>query len=401
MKRNLTYITLTILILITITTIFGFSSNKINKNNDLEKIVISGIENFKPTKENNKDRYLLFYPSDKRTSQKFTIVKEVSTSGNIIKEYEIHDDEFRRMTLHQKPNELGNLYISLFGEAVIENWYYKYDLRERLFKKVSLDYFKFDVGVDHIKHYGKDVLFQNLVSHKTGDQNFDPNTGNFNMSISDYDTKKSFETEYGYAPNWTPLLQLNNRIIYSGSGQVNEEGIPENAFVGLINTENNEVEYTKFDNKSIEYYPVYSNSNYAYIIGDEGKLFVLDKEFKYKTYDVFKGLPKQDYYYINNGTLLLNEDTALHFLFDDEKGTSLGLLKFGDNPTFSLLDMDYIKPEMSYRILYQDIVNNEIFLIESNEESNGHLLILDNKNFNLKKKIPINQNHLLDFVIKL
>lgn len=396
MKKT-TLITLFTIAIITLISTFFFH----NSGSKLKKNVVEGIENFKPTANNNEERYLLFYPADSRTSQEVTIVREVTVTGEITKEYEVVDNDFRRMAIHQKPNNIGELYISLFGEPVIQNWYYTYNIKDRSFKKVNLDYFKFDVGVDHIKHYGQDVLFQNLVSHKTGDQNFNPETGNFNMSITNGTTEKSYETEPGYVPNGGPLLQFNNKIIYSGSGVVNEEGIADNAFVSIIDCETEQVKYMYFDKKSTEYYPIYTTDEHAYIIGNEGKLIVLDKDFNYKSFDVFKDLPSQFYYYIHNGTLLLNEDTALHILYNEENGSSMGLLKFDEVPTFTLLEKDYINNKMDYRILYQDMVKGEIYLIESDGKKRGNLLILDNHNFELKNKIPVEYHHLLDFVVKI
>ena len=85
--------------------------------------------------------------------------------------------------------------ISLFGEAVVEDWYYTYDLSKQKFQKVPLTYFQHNVGVNHIMHYGPDVLFNTIASHKTGDQDYNSQTGDFKMSISNYTEKNSYETE--------------------------------------------------------------------------------------------------------------------------------------------------------------------------------------------------------------
>ncbi|WP_243388306.1 hypothetical protein [Bacillus kexueae] len=375
--------------------------NVSNSTNNKDRIVVNGIENFNLTNSSSEDRYLLFYPADIRTSQEYTLVKEVSTEGKVLKEYEIRDATFRRMNVFQKPNEINKLYISFFGEAVIDNWYYTYDIIKHRFKKVDLSYFSHDVGVDHIWHFGTDVLFQTIVSHKTGDQNIN-DKGQFNMSISNQSTKISYETEYGYPPNWTPLLKLDKKIIYSGNGQVNDHGVPENAFIGIIDTDINSVEYINFNKQSNEFYPAYTTDRQAYIIGDNGKVYVLKKDLQYRTYEPFKDLPPQDYYYFidGGGTLLLNDHDALHFVYNEITGPTLGILSFKEEPTFSVLDKTYIKEDHLYRILYQDTTNGEIYIIESDYDGSGNLLAIDNKSFELIHTIPVEYNHLLDFVIK-
>lgn len=93
-------------------------------------IHVNGIENFLPDIEQESfGNYLLFYPSDWRTSQDFTLVKEVTTSGDVIKQYKIMDDEFRRMTPHQRPHLPNQLFISFFGDTLIDNFYFTYDIQ--------------------------------------------------------------------------------------------------------------------------------------------------------------------------------------------------------------------------------------------------------------------------------
>jgi hypothetical protein len=400
MKKILLLVITTIVVLVMIIFKYPFK----NVDGTSERIVINGIENFNPgaDRSGTNESFLLFYPADSRVSQGTTLVKEVTTAGVVMKEYEIKDDEFRRMEIHQKPSEINKLYISLFGEAVINNWYYTYDIDQQQFKKVDIDFFNYDVGVDHIKHYGPDVLFQTIVSHKTGDQNYDPETGLFNMSISNYSTEKSYETEYGYPPNWSPLLQLGDTVIYAGNGQVNDDGIAENAFVALINDQTGLVEYTNFDRQSTEFFPLYATDDHAYIIGNAGKIFVLDKNNNYSTYEPFKDLPPQEYYYNIDGfgTLLISDGVVLHYIYSENSGITLGLLSLNGEPTFIPLDKSYIDKENSYRLLYQDTKKEEIYLLESTSNNDGNLLVINNQSFDLVHKIPIEYEYLLDFVIK-
>ncbi|MEM1503411.1 hypothetical protein RG959_08300 [Domibacillus sp. 8LH] len=379
----------------------GVSVYLANKNDERkDRIVVNGMENLTFMNETSEDHYLLFYPSDSRTSQEYTLVKEVSQTGEVIKEYEIKDDSFRRMSTHQKPTDPNNLYISFFGEAVIENWYYTYDIQKRTFKKVDLSYFKYDTGVDHIMHYGPDVLLQNLVSHKTGDQNLNMETGAFQMSITNDTEKKSYETEYNLIPAWSPLLELGNKIVFAGSGEENDQGVDKGA-VGLIDRKTSKIDYIDFSPKSTQFYPVYGTQDHAYIIGNEGKMFVLNQDLTYKEYNIFKSLPAQDYYFLeSSGTLLVDKEKALHFVASEQDGPILGLLSFKGEPSFSPINKSYIRSDMSYRLLYQDTKQGEIYLIESDGEEKGNLLVIDNKTFDLVHKIPIEHDHLLDFVVK-
>ncbi|WP_172371942.1 hypothetical protein [Sporosarcina jiandibaonis] len=362
--------------------------------------VINGIESFTVEKVGTDDHYYLFYPSDHRVSQGFTLVKEVSNTGEVIKEFELKDDDFRRAAIHQKPNDTNRLFISLFGEAVVEDWYYTYDLNEQKFQKVPLNYFKHNVGVNHIMHYGPDVIFNTIASHKTGDQDYNSHTGDFKMSISNYTQKKSYETEWGHAPDWSPILQFNGNFIYAGSGQVNDAGIAENTFVAIADPDLESAKYINFDRKAVEFAPIFTTEENAYILADTGELFVMNKDLSYETYEPYKGLPKQDLYYSAGQFLMLNEELALQGIHANGK-TILGLLSLSEEPKFDILEKDYLNPTNSYKILYQDYNNKRIYIIEGDsDDKDGNLLVIDNTNFDLIHKIPIEYHYLLDMVIK-
>ena len=362
--------------------------------------VINGIENFTVETAGADDHYYLFYPADQRVSQGFTLVKVVSTTGEVIKEFEIKDEDFRRAAIHQKPNDPNRLFISLFGEAVVEDWYYTYDLSEQKFQKVPLTYFQHNVGVNHIMHYGPDVLFNTIASHKTGDQVYNNQTGEFKMSISNYTQKKSFETEWGYAPDWSPILQFNNNFIYAGSGQVNDDGIAENTFIAIADPTLETVKYMNFDRKAAEFAPIFTTNENAYILANTGELFVMNKDLSYETYEPYKDLPKQDLYYSAGQFLMVNDELALQGVQHNEK-IVLGLLTLSEEPQFNILEKDYLNPTNSYKILYQDHPNQRIYIIEGgSDDKDGNLLVIDNKNFDLIHKIPIEYHYLLDMIIK-
>lgn len=234
MKRKYTFLWMALLITGLIISAFSIFRNTEYEN----RTIINGIENFEPKPSKKRGNFLLFYPADPRVSQESTIVKEVTKKGEIVREYAIKDSDFGRMLIQQKPNDLNKLYISFFGDATIDNYFFTYDIAKRKFNKVNLEYFRYPVGVAHIQHYGEDTLFQTIVSHKTGDQNIDQKTKEFKMSISNYSIKKSIETEYGFVPKWTPLLGFNNKLFYGTSGEVKEKETMEYPGIGIIDLEN-------------------------------------------------------------------------------------------------------------------------------------------------------------------
>ncbi|MDX8365478.1 hypothetical protein [Cytobacillus sp. IB215665] len=398
-KRALffTIIVLTVMSLLLVILLSGTEKS----NTQTKRSVIHGIENFNPKSlKGDEKEYLLFYPRDSRNGQDNTIIKQVTENGKVVQEYEIVDESFRRMYMHQKPNNLNHLFISLFGEATIDNYYYTYDIYQQQFKKVDIPYFNYEVGVNHIKHYGEDVLFETLVSHLTGDQNYNAEINGFNVSISNYSRKKSFETEYGHAPKWSPLLKFQNKVIYGVAGQV-KQGVYENPGIGLIDLDEGIVDYEQFDGTANELYPIYSNKDHAYILGNNGKMFVYDKNFRYKVNEPFADIPPQDMYYIESeGSLLLNEKEALYSVYSEENGFTLGILTFDTDPTFKVLNKNYLNPKNNYEILYLDPIIGNIYLLEAGENEEN-VLIINDDNYEIENKIPIEYSHLLDFIVEL
>ncbi|WP_129690825.1 hypothetical protein [Gottfriedia acidiceleris] len=397
MKRKYTFLLMALLIAGIIISALSFFRNTKYQN----RTIINGIENFKPNNSDKKENFLLFYPADPRVSQESTIVKEVTKKGEIVREYAIKDSDFGRMLIHQKPNNLNKLFISFFGDASIDNYFFTYDMAKRKFDKVNLEYFKYPVGVDHIQHYGEDTLFQTIVSHKTGDQNIDQKTNDFNMSISNYSSEKSFETEYGYEPKWTPLLGFKNKIFYGTSGEVNEKETKVYPGIGIIDLENQLIHYESPESNDVDLFPVYSTKDHVYIVSDTGKLYAYINELKYEVSEPFKNLQKQDFYYYQEfRPLMIDEKTALYNLYSYEYGNTLGLLTFEPVPTFKPLKKSYVNNKNNYKFIYQDIENEEIYVLSNNEES-YKILILDNKTFDLKVEFPVEYGHLLDFIVRI
>ena len=365
------------------------------------EVKIEGIENF--SLDDSDADYVLLYPADWRVSQDFTLVKEVTKTGEVLHQYRIIDEDFRRASIHQKPNDSYTLYMSLFGEPVIQNWFYTYDLQTHRFKQIPLDYFQYETGVNHIMHYGEDVIFNTIASHKTGDQIFNPVTHDFKVSMSNFTTEVSYETEWGLEPSWTPIVQFNGHLIYAGAGKVNDAGYSVDTFVAFINEENESVESTNFDHKGVEFAPIFANEKHAFILGiHTGELIVLDRNFDDEVFTPYENVEKRELYYVHDAFLMIDYERALQVITEHDRTVDmLGILTLSDEPRFTPLEKEYIHPDRHYRILYQDLDKGVIFLIESEEgASDGHVLVIDNKEFDLIDRFPVEYSQLLDMVVK-
>ncbi|GIN73085.1 hypothetical protein J14TS2_35600 [Bacillus sp. J14TS2] len=371
-----------------------------NEHSGKKMITVKGIENFMSEAMGKSGHYLLFYPADQRVSQEMTLIKEVTKTGKDIQQYKIIDNDFRRMNIQQKPTDFNQLFISFYGEPVVDNFYYTYDIENKQFKKSNLDYFDYEVGVDHMQHFGDDVLFQTIVSHKTGEQNTNFDTGEFNISISNATTQESFETEYGHVPKWTPILSFAGKMIYGVSGRINAKDQYENSGIAIIDLTNETVEYESFATDSIDLAPIYASNEHAYIMGSNGNLYVYDKEFHYTSYSPFENLFKQAEYEVNEAEqLALDDKRILYCLPIDEEGDTLGILSLRKEPMFEPL-AEISQPGNTYRLLYQDKGNKEIYIIERNDKEEN-MIVLDRKNLHIKSKFPVENAHLLDFIIKI
>jgi len=387
-----------------------FITIKLLSRDQTDRLVVEGIESFSYDRTEGENRYLLFYPADWRVSQSFTLVREVTSDGEIVDEYEIHDEDFRRMSIHQKPTDMNTLYLSMYGEATIDNWFYTFDIEKGSFKKMPIHYFTHEAGVNHIKHYGKDVLFNTVVSHVTGDQDLDPLTGQFKMSFSNFTTEESFETDLGREPSSRPVLQFNGKLIYSGDGSTAEldEGYLDQRFVAFVDEETGVRKYTNFGfDPYVSFAPIYANQDYAYILAETGELIVLDGNFKEQIFRPFKEFASANNNYSfedRDNYLMIDEERALFIVYDFETDlNTFGILAFGEEPSFNLLEKDYINRSSYYRLLYQDPVQGIIYVLERNEgfpDEDGMLLIIDSDTFDLVDEVPVKYQYLLDMVIR-
>ncbi len=98
-----------------------------------------------------------------------------------------------------------------------------------------MSYFDYSVGISHIRHFGKNILFQTIVSHLTG-----------------------------------------------------------------------EFEYIDFGSISETYNTIYSSDEFAYILGYNGKMLVIDENKNHEVFNPFSELEKEiNYFYIQGSTLKL------------------------------------------------------------------------------------------------
>lgn len=405
--KNKPFLLLTLLIML-IAGVFVGTLKYISR--DKPKLpIMEGIESFS-YEGTEEDHFLLFYPADWRVSQNNSLIREVNSSGELIDEYEILDEDFRRMLIHQKPNDLNTLYISQFGEAVIDNYFYTFDIEEGRFKKQAITYFTYDTGVNHIMHYGKDIFFSTIVSHLTGDQDLNPETGEFKMSFSNFTREESFETEAGREASFRPILQFQGKIIYSGDGSSADldEGKVDQRFVAFVDELTGEQEYKNFGfDPYTSFAPLYAKEEFAYILASKGEVIVLDREFQAEIYEPFRDFEPEDknfYFEDPDNFLMLDEERALFVFYDYESDeNNLGLLSFREQVKFTPLDKPYINKLSYYRILYQDAAAGLIYLLERNNDfpdHDGKLLIIASEGFDLIHEVPVKYEHLLDMVIK-
>lgn len=402
-KKNI-YI---LLVFLFVSGVLGCSRDAVHKKKP-QTIEVEGIQNLKIPQTVTKGHYLLFYPRDLRFGQKKTLVQEIDLQGKKVIEYQVLDQDFRRVAFHQKPKEPNVLYGSLFGEASLNNFYYTFDLKQRKFKKINLTYFKYDVGIASISNYDSDVIFQTIVSHKTGDQNYDAGSGTFQVSISDATTQESFETEHGYVPNGggSSILNFQDRIVYGIAGRLGES-----FGVAFVDMKNQLVTYHKPKSSKGDISIQYANATHMFTVDQLGTCFVYDRNFKVSKHEPFKQIvnPNVQYFFAPEGKrLMLDENKALYQVvyYKENKDlsmmqyTKMGIFHFDEIPTFEIMEAEYIVPDYDYEFLYQDLESQEIY-IKKVSEKESFLLVLDAKSLKLKEEIPVDYGEKLDFVIKI
>jgi hypothetical protein len=380
----------------------------VNKNSGDKKEtskVLYGIESFNEIKKKHKDSYLVIYPKDSRYSQDITVVREISPQGKQIAKYDIVDNNFNRAIFFQKPNNKNLLYVSFFGEPVLDNFYYTYDIRNRKFAKVDIPYFNLDVGVNHIMHYGENVVFNTIASHITGDQRYDEEEESFITSISNYDKKYSIETEYNHVPTWSSLINIDNKIIFTVLSSKSYEEVK--SYVAIVDEEKSKISYMNFGNLNERMYTAYLSNKQTYIIGEFGNLYVLNEDLTYKSFRIFDNYTGSNFesyytYYDSDSSLMLDEKTAFHEIYNfDLKKYILGFIHLDkENPTFEPFEPNFLDSNSPHELLYCDEYNNRLYIHERTEKSeNGYIVVIDSKTFELIDKFPVKYDSFVDMVV--
>lgn len=377
----------------------NLSERQTESQNEVTVSKISKIENFKFPDGNGDDTYYVLYPADSRIEENKSLIKEIDESGKVLKEFLINDSDFRRINIFQKPTQPNILYGSLFGEPKIDDYFYTFDLEKKVFEKKKNEYFKYPVGIGSLNHYGSDILFQTLVSHKTGEQNYDEKTQSFSVSISNYDSKQSFETELGHVPSNGPLLLVNNKVMYGSLGYVDSDLKRHNGDLAIIDLDKQSVTYETFEKLQEGLFPIFSNKQSAYVLSESGTLYVTNGDGDYREFYPFKDIVNDVYYHPEAlDSLALDDNSLILSVLIDEQIT-LGHLQLEDDPSFTIIKNEDLIDSSNIKILYQDFVNRQIYMVlEKNEKS--FVLIIDSLNFKTISKIPIQDGYLVDFVVK-
>lgn len=370
----------------------------------LSLMALAGCSFFNSPKDISKEKvadielvnnhYYLFYPSDSRTTQNYTYVTELDNNGEIVQNYKITDDKLSRFQPFQNPLSPDVIYLKKFGEPTLEASFFEYELTSNRFTEKQFDYFNFDLGITNFFTYGENMILTTIVSHKTGEQNI-TDSGDFQVSISNVNTKETIELPYKSVPMTTVNLFYKNKAIYMTAGYLadEEKELFENKGIGIVNFSDSSIQFLnpeKGDNN--QYWSIYSDEDYFYVFGDSGTLYQFSEDFSFKKMNSLKKYKDIQLTDEVNPMYLSNHDMLYTFYNDDKP--IVGVLSLKDY-TFKEIDLGEID---DIDFLYQNKNKSEIYL-KSFKDEKGSLIVLDNKKFKIKKEIPIKYPLALDFVI--
>ena len=387
------------LILLSILIIVFYLIFSIKKDNKF--IEFNNIENFKPNNLIDKsiqDNYFLYYPSDMRVSQSFTLIKQIDNKGNLINSYKIFDDNnINRFNIHPKIEDKENLYLSFYPPN-LNNTFYKFDLSNNTFNKINLDYINSNVGVENIKHQGNDILFSTMSEYTKEEEKYNTENFSFKTSISNFTTKQFYDLPYGYTINLqSNLLNFNNNIVCSVIDENNKNAL------AFLNESGNFKIFTSPEIENEYLYLISCDNDTLYLITENNKFIKLKKDLKYKITEFNKNYPN----YLYDSSLLLDENNILVSLVNSDKKSSknnktiLGILTIKPTIQFTPINTFETSKGSIYKFQYMNKYNN-IFIIEDKQNDKGNVIILDyNNNFNIKNKIPILYPHLLDLIVEI
>lgn len=203
----------------------------------------------------------------------------------------------------------------------------------------------------------------------------------------------------------TPILQFENKLIYGTAATLGEDDEYEEHGIAIVDMEEDVVQYETFGTDRVGFALLFATNEHAYILGDNGYMYVFDQNFHYKIYEPFKHVFNQDYYHVIESEQLVLDENRILYSFRGTGGDeqyALGIIHLNEEPVFEIFNEAFANTESWYELLYQNVDENEIYVKEmSNTKKNNHVIILDSDSLEIKVKFPVDYNHLLDFVVKI
>lgn len=400
---NKKYLVLAVISLILLISISAWSYNKVisdgskesmDKGPKLKKTSISSL-NF----NNDKGKITLIYPSQDTETFSTEIVK-IDHKGTIVQKQEINDPDFSSITLSQKPNQPKFLYAFQNGD-VYSNHFYSFNLKTKKFIKKEISYFKHDVMLDSVSHYGDDIWFRTATSYKTGTQNFVKNKG-FSKSFSNFDSKEKFETPPGFEPVNSPLISLKNNIVYVNVGSDAEDY--EKSGMVFLNKSTGKIKVFRKKEEPYAYATLYGEDDKAFFASTDGWMISINEKGE-KIEKPFSIL-NNAYYDLSEPMRMINKKNGLQVLTypsenEDEADRQI-LVKWSFNRDFNVQKLKplFWKDDRWYKYLYFNPSNKKSYFVEFNPKKadKGKLIIADSK-LNVLRSIPVDAPVGLDFVV--
>lgn len=352
---------------------------------------------------NNRNGITLLYPHQvggNESESPTTYVVQVNRSGKVVNTKKIVDPDFSGITLAQKPNTPSKLYASNYGGAY-PDFFYMFDLKKKRFVKKEISYFKHDVMLESISHYGSQTWFQTLTSFKTGTQKPSKGKG-FSRTFSNFDTQKNYETPGRFEPVSAPILSLKNHIVYASAGSDDKE-YEKSAMVFLNKTTGK----TKVYRKKVEpyaYTTLYGKEKDAYFASTDGWMIRINEDGK-MVEKHFSSLEDTNYS-STEPMRMINSTQGVQVVVksahEGETADRHVLVKWSFNKNFGMkqLKPDFWKDDKWYKYLYFNPLTKKSYFVEFDpEHSDKGKLIITSSNFKVIHSIPVEAPIGLDFAI--
>lgn len=354
---------------------------------------------------NTKNDITLLYPNQAtggvdEDEPSTTYVVKVNQKGKVINEKKINDPEFSGITLAQKPNMPNLLYASKYG-GTYPDFFYTFDLKKKRFIKKKVSYFKHDVMLESISHYGTQTWFQTLTSYKTGTQKPSKGTG-FSRTFSNYNTKKSYETPGRFEPVNAPILSLKKYIVYASAGSDDEEY--EKSAMVFLNKSTGEAKVYRKKVEPYAYATLYGNETEAYFASTDGWMIRINEDGN-KVEKHFSVL-NDAHYSATEPMRMINKTQGVQVITkpsrDGETADRHVLVKWSFDKKFGMkkLKPDFWKDDKWYKYLYFNPLTKKSYFVEFNpEKSDKGKLIITSSDFKVIRSIPVEAPIGLDFAI--